>query len=90
MPTAKAKGDIGMKEEEEEEKEGELDENTEENTMKCLYGPSALRNCLGVTGQNIPLPEYTRLYYGLGQFIPRDIFKDFGLNRSPLPSLICN
>src|SRR6218665_1805059 len=28
----------------------------------------------GVTGQNIPRPNYTRVYYGLRQFIPRDIF----------------
>src|SRR6218665_2918874 len=28
----------------------------------------------GVTGQNIPQPEYTLVYYGLGQFIPLGIF----------------
>src|SRR6218665_3259837 len=28
----------------------------------------------GVTGQNIPRPEYTQVYYSLGQFIHRGIF----------------
>ena len=28
----------------------------------------------GVTGQNIPRPKYTRVYYSLDQFIPRGIF----------------
>src|SRR6218665_693102 len=45
--------------------------------FQSLHGaaPEYLRDCCtGVTGQNIPRPEYTRVYCGLCQFILRGIF----------------
>ena len=35
-----------------------------------------------ITGQIIPRPEYTRVYYGLGQFISRGIY--YGLGPRPI------
>jgi len=34
-------------------------------SIAVLYNKSW---CTGVTGQNIPRPEYTRVHYGLGKF----------------------